>query len=139
MARRTTEAKMVALKPENVIWQNTSGHPEFSEASFISVLHEGNIWDAALFWPVDKALLEIAESYRKTPMPKELVLAIYDFQQYTFGRLCYHRMPSDLSRIDNLSDELCHSWSERLNSATRAAIGGYRIENEHFELVNPLL
>ncbi len=130
---------MVEINPESMIWQNTSGHPEFSEASFISVLHENEIWDTALYWPVDKALLELAESYRNKPMPKELVLAIYDFQQYVFGRLCYHRMPTDLSKIDNLTDELCHSWSERLSAATRAAIAGYRIENEHFELVNPLL
>lgn len=130
---------MVAVKPENIIWQNTSGHPDFSEASFISILHEDDIWDAALFWPVDKALLEIAESYRDTPMPRELVLAIYDFQQYVFGRLCFHQMPVDLSSIENLSDELRHSWSERHNFVTRAALGGYTMSNEGFELVNPLL
>lgn len=125
--------------PDLVIWQNVSSHEAYLENSFIGILHEQEIWDNDAYWKVDKALFDIAEKYRDLQMPRELLLAIFDLYEYTFGRLCWHQMPSDGSSIKNLTDEECFLRWERLAPVVRAALGGYSEKNDTFDVINPLL
>lgn len=111
--------------PELAIWKNISSHEAYSENSFLSILHEKEIWDDNAYSMVDEALSDIAEKYKEEQMPRELLLAIYDLYNYTFGRPCWHQMPSDGSSIENLTDEECHEHWERLTQTVRAALGGY--------------
>lgn len=105
----------------------------------MNILHEQEIWDHETYWELDKALFEIAEKYRDVQMPRSLVLAIYDLYEYTSGRLCWHRMPSDGSTIENLTDDDCAQHEERLRQVVRAALSGYTLANSGFDLTNPLL
>ncbi|UTW54396.1 hypothetical protein [Kordiimonas sp. SCSIO 12610] len=68
-----------------------------------------------------------------------LVNAITDIFLYVHGRLAWHRMPSDLSNIENLDDMECSDWSDRVEGAFRVALYGAELPNDIFEKVNPLI
>ena len=111
----------------------------FREDSFTGTLHETGVWNEDLYWPLDKALFAIGEKYRAGARPNILTRALFDLFVYIHGRLAWHRMPSDLSRISGFSDEDCQEWAERVQFAFKAALTGAAVKNEHFDRVNPLM
>lgn len=125
--------------PDLIIWENTSSHENYSENSFVYILHEREVWDDDAYWKLDKALCDIADKYRNQQISRELMLAIFDVYQYAFGRLCWHQIPSDGSSIENLTDDECHPRWERLTYVVRGALGGYSLKDNSGDVTSPLL
>ena len=107
--------------------------------SFTLKLHETDIWDEALYWKLDKAVIELAARSRKRQLPRKVVGDLVQTFHYIFGRLAYHRMPSDQSSIRDFSVEDCREWAERVEFVFIAAICGHNIDNDAFNKLNPLL
>lgn len=111
----------------------------FDDGSFCGVLHEQNIWNEELYWPLDQAFFEIGHAHTGVMSSGLLIEAITDTFLYVHGRLNWHRMESDLSVIDSFTTEDCRTWAERIEGAFRVALYNAPLKNTHFSRINPLV
>lgn len=123
------------MSPQKIIARNFPG-PEHDRASFLSRLHEDQIWDVDEYWKLEYALYQLISV---SPRSHDTTWHIFRIFSYTFQLLTSHFDAGDGFRIARLSDDEIYELRDRMQLVFEGYFSGIMPDQSLFEVRNPLL
>jgi len=99
----------------NTIALNFVLSDDYSESSFIGILHEKRFWHAQAYADLEKSLYEQGERYAdQQSVPRSVAWPVMSIYSYLMQSLGCHLDPNDGFQIENLSDSQIYERQERV-------------------------
>jgi hypothetical protein len=106
------------------IASNDVTSPQWSDSSFIGILHERHQWDSAAYLAFEASLYEIRKQRNFDAILREFADRVVSrVFGYTMLMFACHYDPSDGFSIQNLNDDELASWRERFQLVCEGFFG----------------
>lgn len=109
------------------------------EGSFYEQLVEYGIWDETEFWKLHKDLIVIANGLESRNLERAVATAVVRLYVKIASLISSHFHDNDIFKIQNLSSSEILEYNERLDLAVVGAFSGEILDENRFDLRNPLL
>ena len=122
-----------------VLLSNFAPSEYFRSGSFLDILHEQGRWDEDAFWQMDQALRALYRPGEIAGGDQQLVWPVFRIYSALNVLLRSHNSARNGFRIRNMDQDLFSEWCERLQLTFEGFMKGDMLENDMFELTNPLI
>lgn len=112
---------------------------DFSNESFMSILHEKRIWDEKKYWELDKEIYDLSHELSGQDIPRDISWPLMRIFSFLMMSIQSHYNKNDGFEISNLDESSVFDWRERLQLVVEGFFSGKMPNNTSFAFVNPLL
>ncbi|WP_433692350.1 hypothetical protein [Herbaspirillum seropedicae] len=125
------------LNAQQIIYQNLPYDMQWSDKSFLCILHDDRKLDLTTYWQLEWAVLELTTD--QMDYPRHLSHSVFQVFLCATSLLYSHINPDDDYQIKDVSRDVVHQLRKRIEAAFDGFFKGRLADMRGFEEINPLL
>ena len=112
---------------------------EYQDNSFTGIWHEEGLLNIEKYWEFEKGIFDLSKIHSGDSIPRDVAWPITRIFSYIMMGIQAHYNSNDGFIIINKNDEELHQFRERFQLVVEGFFKGVMPQNNHFDIINPIL